>query len=194
MSSVKQYIDRSFDIIRRNTVNSASRLKLLFHPPILSPLCPTRLVCSHPALRMNPSPKPGALPIFSFHHAPLTSLSDIATGSDADIGGVSTAEITLVPSTVSEVVVEEEQGEAEDATASHMAFHGTLSLHVPPEFAGRIRTGYAAFRSKTRPSLFGEDTWNLELYSHLRVQVAYRGWEGWRSKFVCNLQTDGPVR
>jgi NADH dehydrogenase [ubiquinone] 1 alpha subcomplex assembly factor 1 len=88
----------------------------------------------------------------------------------------------------------EETGADGSATPSHMSFHGTLSLHVPPEYAGRIRTGYAAFRSKTRPTLFGDDTWNLELYSHLRVRVAYRGWEGWRSKFVCNLQTDGPVR
>lgn len=133
---------------------------------------------------MNPSPKPGPLPIFSFHHAPLTPLNTIATGSDADIGGVSTAQMTMVPSPT---------GDASEEP-SHMAFHGTLSLHVPPEFAGRIRTGYAAFRSKSRPTLFGEDTWNLELFTHLRVRVAYRGWEGWRSKFVCNLQTDGPVR
>lgn len=133
---------------------------------------------------MNPSPKPGPLSIFSFHNAPITPLDTVATGCDSDIGGVSTAEMSMV----------EETGADGSTAPSHMSFHGTLSLHVPPEYAGRIRTGYAAFRSKTRPTLFGDDTWNLELYSHLRVRVAYRGWEGWRSKFVCNLQTDGPVR
>ncbi|BEJ16594.1 hypothetical protein CspHIS471_0511990 [Cutaneotrichosporon sp. HIS471] len=157
MSGMKAYLDRSLDIIKRNTVNT---------------------------LRMNPSPKPGPISIFSFHNRPVTPLSSVATGCDADIGGVSTAELTMV----------ERSGADGSTEPSHMAFHGTLSLHVPPEYAGRIRTGYAAFRSKTRPSLFGDDVWNLDLYSHLRVRLTYRGWEGWRSKFVCNLQTDGPVR
>ncbi|GMK54950.1 hypothetical protein CspeluHIS016_0200060 [Cutaneotrichosporon spelunceum] len=189
MSGMKAYLDRSLGVIKRNTVQT---------------------------LRMNPSPKPEPITIFSFHKRPLTPLSSIATGCDADIGGVSTAELTMVEETASSTGSDSASPAASDATSSnsssssdssdssagsgssatpsHMAFHGTLSLHVPPEFAGRIRTGYAAFRSKTRPTLFGDETWNLDRYSHLRVRVAYRGWDGWRSKFVCNLQTDGPVR
>jgi NADH dehydrogenase [ubiquinone] 1 alpha subcomplex assembly factor 1 len=80
------------------------------------------------------------------------------------------------------------------AEQSHLAFHGNLSLTVPPAYQGRIRTGYAAFRSRSRPSLFGEETWDLSLYSHLKVEVGYRGWEGWRNRWVVNIQTDGPVR
>lgn len=190
---------------------SCPHLHLLSHPSSfhLRTLPPPPGSPLTPALRMNPSPTPAPLPIFSFHHAPRTPLNTIATGCDADIGGLSSTDLTMVPLPLGAAREQPADsattGSAEhpadpsdpantSAAPSHMAFHGTLSLAVPPEYAGRIRTGYAAFRSKTRPTLFGEDTWNLELYTHLRVKVAYRGWEGWRSKFVCNLQTDGPVR
>jgi NADH dehydrogenase [ubiquinone] 1 alpha subcomplex assembly factor 1 len=129
---------------------------------------------------------PGSAPctIFNFdaRHPPIDGANTFATGSDKDIGGLSTCALTPVPA---------DEG---SGSPSHMAFHGNLSLRVPPKFAGRIRTGYAAFRNKSRPTLFGEETWDLEMYSHLRVEVAYRGWEGWRSRWVMNLQTDGPVR
>ncbi len=49
-------------------------------------------------------------------------------------------------------------------------------------------------RSKTRPSLFGEDMWDLSLFTHLRVVLAYRGLEAWRTRWYLNIQTDGPVR
>lgn len=115
----------------------------------------------------------------------MTPVSAFATGSDKDIGGVSTCDLTAVMGEV---------GASGEPVESHMAFHGNLSLFIPPEYRGRIRTGYAAFRNKSRPSIFGEDMWNLDLYSHLKIQVAYRGWEQWRNHWVCNIQTDGPVR
>lgn len=77
---------------------------------------------------------------------------------------------------------------------SHASFHGVLSLTVPAEHRGKIRTGYAAFRNRKRQTLMGEDTWDLDRYTHLRVELAYRGWDVWRERWVCNLQTDGPVR
>ena len=143
---------------------------------------------SNPAvLRMDAAPKPPPLMLFSFDHAqqPITPTSDFATGSDVDIGGLSTCTLTPVSSSSSS---------ADAAEQEYLAFHGNLSLKVPPAYAGRIRTGYAAFRNKSRPTLFGEDTWDLGLYSHLRVVVGYRGWEGWRSRWSLNIQTDGPVR
>lgn len=136
-------------------------------------------------LSMDVSPQPPPLPLFTFaassasRNSPLTQPSYFALGSDADIGGLSTAHLTAVPS---------------ETEPTHTAFHGELSTAVPPQFAGRIRTGYAAFRNRSRPTLFGEETWNLELFSHLKLEVAYRGWEGWRDKWVVNLQTDGPVK
>ncbi|TXT04233.1 hypothetical protein VHUM_04231 [Vanrija humicola] len=140
---------------------------------------------------MDVNPQPPPLPLLTFTSSsassssssssstPLTPLDFLALGSDADIGGLSTAQLTPVPA-------QQQQ--------DHVAFNGTLSTAVPPQFAGRIRTGYAAFRNRSRPTLFGEDTWDLELFSHLKVEVAYRGWEGWRDKWVVNLQTDGPVK
>lgn len=138
---------------------------------------------------MDAAPKPPPLTIFSFDHAnqPITSPSEFATGSDVDIGGLSTCALTPVPSTST-------SAETTSQEQDYLAFHGNLSLKVPPAYAGRIRTGYAAFRNKSRPTLFGEDTWDLGLYSHLRVVVGYRGWEGWRSRWSLNIQTDGPVR
>jgi len=131
---------------------------------------------------MDAMPSSAPLPIFNFDSAspPVDAASSFATGSDIDIGGLSTCALTEVP--------------AINGQPSHISFHGNLSLRVPPQYAGRIRTGYAAFRNKTRPTLFGEETWDLELYTHLKVEVAYRGLEAWRSRWVVNLQTDGPVR
>lgn len=130
---------------------------------------------------MDAAPKPPPLTLFSFDHTqqPITLPSAFATGSDVDIGGLSTCSLTPVPS---------------PEASGHLAFHGNLSLRVPPEYAGRIRTGYAAFRNKSRPTLFGEDTWDLSLYSHIRVVLGYRGWDAWRGRWALNIQTDGPVR
>lgn len=131
---------------------------------------------------MDAMPSTAPMTIFNFDstHPPVDAPQTFATGSDVDIGGLSTCALTEVPATA--------------GSPSHVAFHGNLSLRVPAQFAGRIRTGYAAFRNKSRPTLFGEETWDLELYSHLKVEVAYRGLEAWRSRWVVNLQTDGPVR
>lgn len=130
---------------------------------------------------MDAAPSSAPLSIFSFdsNRPPVSPVSDFATGSDIDIGGLSTCELMAVPSTTEQ---------------SHLSMHGNLSIRVPAEYAGRIRTGYAAMRNRTRPTLFGEETWDLELYTHLKVEVAYRGWETWRTRWVVNLQTDGPVK
>lgn len=69
-----------------------------------------------------------------------------------------------------------------------------MSLRVPQEQTGKIRAGYAGVRNRKRMTLFGEDCWDLSSHTHLKVEVAYRGWEGWRNRWYCNIQTDGPVR
>lgn len=144
-------------------------------------------------MRMDGTNQPPPLPLLTFassSSSQLTPLSAIATGSDADIGGLSTCKLTPIASSANG----REAGEGGVEKSAYVAMHGNLSLAVPPAYAGRIRTGYAAFRTKTRPSLFGEDTWDLSLYSHLRMRVAYRGLEGWRDRWYVNIQTDGPVQ
>jgi NADH dehydrogenase [ubiquinone] 1 alpha subcomplex assembly factor 1 len=178
-SSLKQYMDRSMGILRKNTAKGG--LQTLLHRQIEQEL--TRAV-----MRMDISSNPQALPILSFASSSGSSSSgglshpgSFALGSDADIGGLSTSGLTPI-------------SDPSSSTTSHAAFHGNLSLAVPPQYQGKIRTGYAAFRTKTRPTLFGEETWDMSLYTHLKVVVGYRGWEGWRDRWVVNLQTDGPVR
>lgn len=146
-------------------------------------------------------PDTAPLTIFNFNAAagPIDAPKTLATGSDADIGGLSTCELTAVSeggesSSFSSSSSSDAPGSSSSSSPSHLSFHGNLSLHVPSKYAGRIRTGYAAFRNKSRPTLFGEETWDLGLYSHLKVEVAYRGLDAWRSRWVVNMQTDGPVR
>jgi NADH dehydrogenase [ubiquinone] 1 alpha subcomplex assembly factor 1 len=202
-SALKQYLERSVGMLRRNTAKgkptnlSASAAGGLAWP-----------VADFAVIRMDLSPLPPPITIFSLNsdHPPVWPPRSFALGSDADIGGLSTAALTPVPNaklTSSPPSTDpafdtdpEAPSDRELAVVnqSHLAFHGNLSLAVPAAYQGRIRTGYAAFRNRTRPSLFGEETWDLSLYSHLKIVVGYRGWEGWRNKWVINIQTDGPVR
>lgn len=154
-------------------------------------------------MRMDGTNQPPPLPLLTFSSPPssstsassaITALSSLATGSDADIGGLSTCSLDPIPLSSSSASGSSSSGLSADTQQSHVALHGNLSLAVPPAYAGRIRTGYAAFRTKTRPSLFGEETWDLSLYSHIRMQVAYRGLEAWRGRWYMNIQTDGPVQ
>ena len=81
--------------------------------------------------------------------APLTLLKlhtqedvqEIATGCDADIGGTSTLHFALDASP------ERNSGSGSQATAR---FWGDMRLAVRPELQGRIRGGYAGFRTKVR--------------------------------------------
>jgi NADH dehydrogenase [ubiquinone] 1 alpha subcomplex assembly factor 1 len=126
---------------------------------------------------INPTRPPLTLYSFTSSQPPLAKLEDFALGSDSDIGGTSRCQ--LEP----------------DAAQRFVAFKGHLSTDVQPEYATRVRGGYVAFRNKSLTSLFGELSWDLSLYSHLRVTVGeYKGDERWRSRWFCNLQTDGPVR
>ena len=155
-------------------------------------------------LGLNPKP----FTIYSFDAAkpPVRNRDYCAIGSDEDIGGYSTSQLTEVPNTIPRTLPSSlpppenspnpttigENAEA-GPSQSHIALHGNMSLRVPQEFAGRIRAGYAGMRNRKRITLIGEDTWDLGLYSHLKVTLAYRGWEGWRNKWYCIVQTDGPI-
>jgi NADH dehydrogenase [ubiquinone] 1 alpha subcomplex assembly factor 1 len=148
-------------------------------------------------MRMDLGINPPPLTLYSFTSSlpPVEKPEFLARGSDEDIGGYSTNALTPVPETTLSSASDEPIGSnaAAGPSMSHIAFHGNMSLRVPQEFAGRIRTGYAGIRNRKRMTLFGEDTWDLSHYSHLRLKLAYRGWEGWRNRWYCNIQTDGPI-
>ncbi|WWC72482.1 uncharacterized protein I206_106444 [Kwoniella pini CBS 10737] len=168
---LKSYLGRSIDLLRRNTA---------------------RIVQSEPTPRAHPTT------IFSFDstNPPVDKIDQFGLGSDIEVGGLSTCSLSLIPSLASsssnahpknETV---EDGEDKEQY-SHMSFYGYLSTKIPQAKIGQIRTGYAGFRNTSKPTLFGQDTWDLELYSHLKIVVGYRGWEGWRNRWVVNIGIDG---
>ncbi|KAL9933843.1 hypothetical protein V8E36_007501 [Tilletia maclaganii] len=113
-----------------------------------------------------------ALPLYSFTTPPLAADGsaptpsrsssatlplnrDFATGSDIDIGGLSTVRFGWDPS--------------ERAAR----FWGTLSSDIPR--GARIeRSGYAAFRNKNRSTLFGTQTWDTTVHPYLAIKVRNR--------------------
>ncbi|WRT70592.1 uncharacterized protein IL334_007590 [Kwoniella shivajii] len=175
-SPLKSYLGRSIDLLRRNTA---------------------RVVKSEPTPQAHPTT------VFSFDstNPPIDEVSQFGHGSDSEVGGLSTCNLSLIPSSSSSssstIPTSGKMGEGSSSRSasatsySHMAFYGFLSTRVPPSQAGKIRTGYAGFRNVSKPTLFGQDIWDLELYSHLKVVVGYRGWEGWRNRWVVNIGIDG---
>lgn len=139
--------------------------------------------------------------LYSFDSAlpPVSGPSDLSKGSDIDIGGFTDSTFTMVPasssSTFTPPPTSPTSTSGEEVVAgpsmSHLAFHGKMSLVIPRGQEGKIRPGYAGMRNRRRLHLFGEDMWDLSRYSHLKLVLAYRGWEGWRNRWYCNVQVDG---
>lgn len=81
-------------------------------------------------------------------------LSNFATGSDSDIGGLSQCRLGLDDS-------------------SRGRFYGTLSSQVPR--GGKIeKSGYAGFRNRNRPTLFGNQCWDTTVHPFLALRVRNR--------------------
>ncbi|GAA99396.1 hypothetical protein E5Q_06094 [Mixia osmundae IAM 14324] len=103
-------------------------------------------------------------------------LRSFALGADSDIGGHSTAHLDL------------------DADGKGR-FSGSLSSKVPQglKLGGSEinRTGYAGFRTKSRPSIFGIQTWDTSLHQFLKLRLRNSGDS---MRYFVNLQTDGPVQ
>jgi len=117
---------------------------------------------------MEVAPSPKELDIISF--ATRKELGDFAVGSDADLGGRSTANLAITP------------------TGSGL-FSGNISTEIPDGY--RLdRAGYAGFRNKPKPpQLYGNRFWDASLFSHLGLKV-----KGDHRKYHVNIQTDGPIQ
>lgn len=106
------------------------------------------------------------MPLLSINNE--QELSRFVVGSDADIGGYSTAKLEL-----------------QDGVGR---FHGNVSLDVPPNSKFQY-SGYAAFRSRQRgSSLFGTPFWDTSLHRYLALRV-----KGDSRKYFVNMQSDGVV-
>lgn len=97
-----------------------------------------------------------------FKLATPADLEQIATGSDSDIGGLSRCHFSL----------ERETHEGNVPTVFGR-FYGTLSSQIP-RGSSLERSGYAAFRNKTRPTLFSMQTWDTSFHPYLAILVRNR--------------------
>ncbi|KAG9017146.1 hypothetical protein FRB90_001570 [Tulasnella sp. 427] len=124
-------------------------------------------------LRMDPgySQSPPKT-LFTFKNS--ADIAQYVVGSDSDIGGYSSAKLDLDPH-------------------GHGRFSGELRTEVRPQMQGKMKSGYAGFRNKMRPSLFGNVTDDLSLYKYLCLRVKAGGDPQTRNGYFVNIQTDGPI-
>ncbi len=104
-------------------------------------------------MEISPTSKnQGALLIYAMTQP--AHLTNFATGSDSDIGGLSQCRLGLDES-------------------SRGRFYGTLSSQVPR--GGKIeKSGYAGFRNRNRPTLFGNQCWDTTVHPYLALRVRNR--------------------
>ncbi|KAL4062232.1 complex I intermediate-associated protein 30-domain-containing protein [Scleroderma yunnanense] len=135
-------------------------------------------------LRMEGAKEPSRAPITLLTFHTREDLNQFATGCDADIGGTSTLHFEL------DDCPTRNEGSGSPATAR---FWGEMRLDVRPELRGKIRGGYAGFRSKPRTSLFGELCDDVSNHQFLALRLRFGGDPRLRNSYFVNLQTDGPV-
>ncbi|KAJ3516141.1 hypothetical protein NLJ89_g1318 [Agrocybe chaxingu] len=120
--------------------------------------------------------------LFSYN-APQ-EIEQIATGCDADIGGLSTVNFTL------DTRPEINQPIGKPATGM---FWGDMRTQVKPGMQGKIRGGYAGFRNKNKPTMFGNMTDDASAHDYLSLRVRAAGDPQTHNSFFVNIQTDGPI-
>jgi NADH dehydrogenase [ubiquinone] 1 alpha subcomplex assembly factor 1 len=69
-----------------------------------------------------------------------SDMKQYALGCDSDIGGTSTAQLDFVP----------DEGSSSPDAKGKGRFWGEMRLGVRSDLQGRVRGGYAGFRSKVR--------------------------------------------
>lgn len=103
---------------------------------------------------MQGADEPSRTPKTLFTFNSNEDIQQFATGCDADVGGTSTVHFGLDDSSV----LPTKNGETtEQIRRSAGKFWGEMRLGVRGGLEGKIRGGYAGFRSKARSGLFGED-------------------------------------
>jgi len=138
---------------------------------------------------MEGADDPSRTPITLFTFNSKADIAQYATGCDSDVGGTSTVNLDLDESTVNK----------NDPKSSLVAgrptgrFWGEMSLAVRPGYQNRVRGGYAGFRSKPRPTLFGEMTEDVSNHRYLALRLRAAGHPRTRNSFYVNIQTDGPI-
>ncbi|KAF7375183.1 CIA30 domain-containing protein [Mycena sanguinolenta] len=104
--------------------------------------------------------------------------SEVVLGCDADVGGFSSVNFAL-----------DTTSESERIGRPTAKFFGNLRLDVRPELVGRINSGYAAFRTPVRTTLFGKITDNVYFHDYLALRVRAAGDPVLHKSYVVNVQT-----
>ncbi|KAI5122545.1 hypothetical protein M0805_005272 [Coniferiporia weirii] len=150
----------------------------------------TRWAASSQLLRDNTSravrmdglnePNRAPMPLLSFNSR--VDLQNYSLGVDRDIGGSSTARLDFVP---------EDPNDPNGKGKGR--FWGDMCLGVRSDLQGKIRGGYAGFRSKSRPTLFGELTDDISNHEYLALRLRIGGHPRTHNAYFVNLQTDSPI-
>jgi len=127
---------------------------------------------------------PSRAPVTLFTLNSHEDLSEYATGCDSDVGGTSTAQLELDEDPDRNKLINK------PATAK---FWGDMRLGVRTGLEGKIRGGYAGFRNKHRPMLFGELTDDVSKHHYLALRLRAAGHPRTRNSYFVNIQTDGPI-
>lgn len=125
---------------------------------------------------------PVCAPITMFSFNTLEDIQQFGKGSDADIGGLSTANLKL------EERPEINQPIGKEATG---VFWGDMRLKVKPGMEGRIRGGYAGIKSKNRRTLFGAHVEDASAHDFLALRLRVAGDPITHNSYYVNIQTDG---
>ncbi|KAI0090256.1 complex I intermediate-associated protein CIA30 [Irpex rosettiformis] len=140
-------------------------------------------------LRMAGADEPSRSPLTLWRFNTKEQVSQFATGCDGDIGGSSTVHLELDESTT----VASTSNQVLTPPRPTTKFWGEMKLAARPGFEGRVRAGYAGFRSKPRPTLFGEITDDVSNYRFLALRLRAAGHPRTRNSYYVNIQTDGPI-
>ncbi|KAH9847541.1 NADH:ubiquinone oxidoreductase complex I intermediate-associated protein 30 [Lenzites betulinus] len=143
---------------------------------------------------MEGADEPSRAPKHLFSFNTPENIAEFATGCDADVGGMSTVNFGLDETTANP----EKESKASSPHGVFVnrptgKFWGEMRLAVRSGLEGQIRGGYAGFRSKPRPTLFGELTEDVSNHEYLALRVRARGHPRTRNSYFVNLQTDGPI-
>ncbi|KAJ7454774.1 complex I intermediate-associated protein CIA30 [Mycena latifolia] len=130
-------------------------------------------------VRMEGAERPDRGPRLLYTFNTPQSAAEVVLGCDADVGGLSTVAFALDTSSEGEPRVGRPTGK----------FHGHLRLGVRPEFAGRINSGYAGFKTPVRSTLFGTIRDNVYFHDYLALRVRAAGDPVLHGSYYVNVQT-----
>ncbi|GLB40500.1 putative complex I intermediate-associated protein 30 (CIA30) [Lyophyllum shimeji] len=135
-------------------------------------------------LRMQGADEISRAPRTLFTFNSPEDLQQFATGCDRDIGGTSTVHLDLEESPEINAPI------GRRATGK---FWGEMRLGVKSGLEGKLRGGYAGFRNKARPTLFGDIMEDVSNHEYLALRVRVAGDPQTHNSYFANIQTDGPI-